>query len=203
MNTENENLPGQSNMDLARENWGWLLAMGILFVLLGSIGLGMTVALTLTSILFLGAFMLVGGVFQLLYTIRESKTKSGKDLTLNILLAILYVVAGIWVMINPALASMLATAMIAGFLSALGVIRIMAAFDKKPDSGWGWLLAAGVMSLILALLIFLQWPISGLWVIGLFIAIEMLFHGWAYVFVALALRKQKKATAPGEKQITA
>ncbi len=178
----------KQRMDLARQNWGWLLAMGILFVLLGIIGLGMTVALTLTSIIFLGAFLLVGGLFQLVYAFKERKAMTGKELTFSALLALLYVIAGIWVVNNPAMASALTTAMIAGMLTALGVIRIMAAFEKKPEKGWGWLLLAGVSSLVLATLIFLQWPVSGLWVIGLFIAIEMIFHGWAYIVIALALK---------------
>lgn len=192
MNTTNDkelNDAIQTRMEVARQNWGWLLTVGILFVLLGTIGLGMTVALTLTSILFLGAFLLVGGVFSLFYTIKDRKGKTGTELTLNILLAILYVIAGIWVINNPAMASALTTAMIAGLLSALGVIRIIAAFEKKPEAGWGWLLVAGLVSLLLALLIFLHWPVSGLWVIGLFIAIEMIFHGWSYIIIALAARK--------------
>ena len=192
MNTETTADQQQQLEDIrvaAKQNWGWLLALGILFVILGAIGLGMTVMLTLTSILFLGAFLIVGGVFQLIYAFKERKKLSGKELLFDVLLAILYVVAGIWVMNNPTAASALTTAMIGGFLAALGVIRIMAAFDKKPEKGWGWLLAAGISSLILALLIFINWPSSALWVIGLFIAVEMIFHGWAYIFVALALRK--------------
>lgn len=174
--------------EVARQNWGWLLTMGILFVLLGTIGLGMTVTLTLTSIIFLGAFLIVGGAFQLFYAFKDRRNRSGRELTLNVLLALLYIIAGIWVMNNPAMASALTTAMIAGFLAALGVLRIIAAFDKKPEKGWGWLLAAGIASLVLSLLIFLHWPSSALWVIGLFIAVEMIFHGWAYIVVALALR---------------
>ena len=191
MNESNDNTLDeivQNRMEMAKQNWGWLLAVGILFVLLGTIGLGMTVSLTLTSILFLGAFLLVGGIFSLFYTVKDRKGKTGMDLTLNILLAILYIVAGVWVINNPAMASALTTAMIAGLLSALGVIRIMAAFEKRPEAGWGWLLLAGLVSLLLALLIFLHWPASGLWIIGLFIAIEMIFHGWAYIILALAVR---------------
>ena len=192
MNTDTTNTDDtakEGSLDeVAKQNWGWLLAMGILFVVLGSIGLGMTVLLTLTSIIFLGAFLLVGGAFQLFYAFKERKNRSGKELTLNVLLALLYVIAGIWVMNNPAMASALTTAMIAGFLAALGVLRIIAAFEKKPEKGWGWLLTAGIASLVLSLLIFLQWPSSALWVIGLFIAVEMIFHGWAYIVVALAMR---------------
>ena len=82
MNTTNDkelNDAIQTRMEVARQNWGWLLTVGILFVLLGTIGLGMTVALTLTSILFLGAFLLVGGVFSLFYTCLLYTSPSPRD----------------------------------------------------------------------------------------------------------------------------
>ena len=55
--------------------------------------------------------------------------------------------------------------------------------------GWGWPLVGGIISIILGLLIIAQWPISGFWVIGLFVAIEMIVSGWSYIFVALAARQ--------------
>jgi uncharacterized membrane protein HdeD (DUF308 family) len=176
--------------EAARAHWGWLLALGILFLILGTVGLGMTVALTITSILFLGAFLLVGGIFQLVAAFTSRKEKSsGKETALEVLQALLYVVAGIWVLYNPAMATVVATAVFAGFLVALGVVRTIAAFERKPEKGWGWLLVSGIASLALAAMIFLHWPASALWIIGLMIAVEMIFHGWAYIFVALALRR--------------
>jgi len=172
-----------------KADWGWILALGVLFLVMGLVGLGMTVALTLTSILFLGAFLTVGGVFQLVAALRNPQAKEGGERVLEFLLALLYVAAGLWVMANPAMASMVATAAIAGLLGGLGFLRILAAFRRRPRSGWGWLLAAGITSLVLAGLILAQWPLSGLWVIGLFIAVEMIFHGWAYIVLALALRR--------------
>ncbi len=171
MNTTDKHLETETLPELARQHWGRLLAMGLLFI-------------------FLGAFMLVGGVFQLGYVIRDRHGMSGKEIAFSILLSLLYIIAGIWVINSPAMASALTTAIVAGLLAALGVIRIMAALEKRPARGWGWLLLSGISSLLLATLILMEWPVSGLWVIGLFIAIEMIFHGWAYTVIALALRKQ-------------
>ena len=55
--------------------------------------------------------------------------------------------------------------------------------------GWFWLVLAGFTAIVLGVLILLQWPYSGLWVIGLFIAIELIVNGWAYIFIAIAARK--------------
>ena len=53
---------------------------------------------------------------------------------------------------------------------------------------WGWPLASGILNVLLGLLIWAQWPLSGLWVIGLFVGIELIFSGWMWVMIALALR---------------
>jgi uncharacterized membrane protein HdeD (DUF308 family) len=62
--------------------------------------------------------------------------------------------------------------------------QIRAAVD-----GWYWSLLSGLVSMVLGGMIIAQWPESGLWVIGLFVAIELLFNGWSTIFVALAARK--------------
>ena len=59
---------------------------------------------------------------------------------------------------------------------------------RSTGSNWGWLVFAGGISLLLACMIFLQWPASALWLIGILVAIEMLVHGCAYVMLALAAK---------------
>jgi uncharacterized membrane protein HdeD (DUF308 family) len=54
--------------------------------------------------------------------------------------------------------------------------------------GWGWQALDGIIALVLGLLVLAQWPASGLWVIGLFVGIDLIFYGWAWIALALALR---------------
>jgi len=76
----------------------------------------------------------------------------------------------------------------------VGVIRISMGIQlRNAVSGWYWSLLAGLLSILLGVVIILQWPVSGLWVIGLFVAIELILNGWSYVFVALAARKARAA----------
>jgi uncharacterized membrane protein HdeD (DUF308 family) len=173
-----------------KKNWGWLLAFGILSIILGTIGLGMTFGLTLASVLFFGALLLVGGVVQL---INAFQCKGWKSVLWHALIALLYVLAGIAIMFDPILASSVFTLMLAGALIGVGVVRIIMAFQNRTAKGWYWALIAGVISILLGVIIIAQWPISGLWVIGLFVAIELIFNGWAYVFIALAARNAAKA----------
>jgi uncharacterized membrane protein HdeD (DUF308 family) len=96
---------------------------------------------------------------------------------------------------DPILASVTLTLVLAGLLIGVGVSRIILAFQLRPASGWYWPLLSGAISVLLGGMIIGHWPLSGFWVIGLFVAIELIFNGWAYVFVALAARKAGKAGA--------
>jgi uncharacterized membrane protein HdeD (DUF308 family) len=176
-----------------KKNWGWLLALGIVSIVLGTIGLYMTFALTLATVLFFGALILVGGVLQL---IQAFSCKGWKGALGHVLIGLLYIVAGIVILKDPLLASGVLTLVLAGILIAVGVIRItMGIQHRKAASGWYWPVLSGVVSILLGGMIVAHWPVSGLWVIGLFVAIELILNGWSYVFVAVAARRAGREEA--------
>jgi uncharacterized membrane protein HdeD (DUF308 family) len=177
-----------------KKNWGWLLAFGILSIILGTIGLGMTFVLTEVSIIFFGVLLIVGGVFQLFDAF---KCKGWKSTLWHILIALLYVAAGVVMVSQPLMAAATLTLIIAWILIAVGISRIIMAFQLKPAQGWYWTLLAGIISIVLGVMILAKWPVSGLWVIGMFVAIELIFNGWSYVFVALAARKAGESDTEG------
>lgn len=168
-----------------KRNWGWILGLGILFLFLGCIGLGMVVGLTLVSMFFFGALLIISGIT---HVIDVFKHKEWKGIIWQALIAVLYIAAGCLVFYDPFLALTLITGILAAVLIVIGVTRIIMAVALKDSKGWGWLMLAGITAIILGVLILAQWPISGLWVIGLFIAIEMIVNGWTYIFIALSLR---------------
>jgi uncharacterized membrane protein HdeD (DUF308 family) len=169
-----------------KKNWGWLFALGILLLILGFIGLGMEIALTVASVIFLGILLLIGAFAQILHAF---KGQGWKSVGLHIFNAILYGVGGVVMLINPLIASIVFTLVLGFVILIVGITRIVMAFHIKGMKGWGWPLIGGIISIILGLLIIGQWPVSGLWVIGLFVAIEMIVSGWSYIFVALAARR--------------
>jgi uncharacterized membrane protein HdeD (DUF308 family) len=171
--------------DLSR-NWGWLLAFGILSIILGTVGMGMTFGLTLVSVVFFGALLIVGGTFQL---VDAFKCQGWKGALWHILIALLYIAGGLLIVVDPGLASETLTLALAGVLIAVGVSRAIMALQHRGQSGWGWLVLSGLISIALGAMIIAKWPMSGMWVIGLFVAIELIFNGWAYLFVALAARR--------------
>lgn len=171
------------------KNWGWMLALGIIMVILGTIGLGMTFALTMVSVIFFGVLLLIGGVVQL---VDAFKCKGWKSILWHILIALLYLAGGAVIIWDPVLASTTLTLFIAGALLGIGILRIIIAFQMRRMPGWVWVLIGGIAAIALGIMIFSQWPVSGLWVIGLFVAIEMLFNGWSQIMIALAARAASK-----------
>jgi uncharacterized membrane protein HdeD (DUF308 family) len=176
----------------AKKNWGWLLALGILSIILGTIGLWMTFALTLAGVLLFGVLLLLGGIFQV---VDAFKCKGWKGTALHVLIGLIYVAAGAIAIWDPLGAAVALTLLIGAAFIAVGILRLVMAIQHRSARGWGWALAGGIISLVLGVLIILGWPVSGLWVIGVFIAIELIVNGWTYLFIALAARRMAKVEA--------
>lgn len=168
-----------------RRNWVWLLLLGFLFLILGLIGLGRLFALTLAGALFFGVLFIIGGVAQF---VEALKCKGWKGVAFHVLISVLYVVGGVFVIQDPLAASVLLTWVLAAVLIGAGILRIIMAIQMRSSGSWIVPLLGGIISLFLGGIILAKWPLSGLWVIGLFIAIELIVNGWSYIFIALAAR---------------
>ncbi|MPY75511.1 MAG: HdeD family acid-resistance protein [Alphaproteobacteria bacterium] len=176
--------------------WGWMLALGVLMLVLGVIGLYASVALTIVSVLLFGALLVAGGVAQAIQAFRASGWKS---VALHVGIALLYIVGGGIALYDPVAASLSLTIFIAAMLLVTGIFRAAMAFQMRPIGGWGWVLFGGIMSFLLGLLIFAQWPVSGLFAIGLFVAIELIVDGWSCILFALAAKSTETGHSAEER----
>ena len=113
---------------------------------------------------------------------------------LELLSAVLYLGVGILLLVNPLEGALALTIVLAAFLVVEGIFKIIMAMRVRDHDGWGWLLASGILSVTLGVLIWAQWPASGLWVIGLLVGIQLLFTGWSLVMLALAARRHALGT---------
>jgi len=168
-----------------RKNWGWILALGILLLILGTIGLWMTLFLTLASVVAFGILFLIGGVAQLVHAFMA---RGWKSIVLSLLIAILYIVSGVLVIGNPLTASAILTLMLAMAIIGIGIFRLAIGFQLRGFRNWIWPVLSGIIAILMGVVITLQWPISGYWVLGLFVAIEMIMNGWATVAIAVTVK---------------
>ncbi len=94
-----------------------------------------------------------------------------------LLVGVVMAIGGIAIILHPLLALEFLTLLLAIYFGAVGIASIVAAFRIRPDPAWGLELLNGVVSLILGLLIWSQWPVSGTWAVGLLLGIHLLFTG--------------------------
>jgi len=174
-----------------QKNWKWLLFLGIIFLILGVVGLGRVLTLTVASVLFFGILLLIGGVVQLFESV---KCKGWKSMLWHVLIAILYILIAIEIIARPMVASAILTLLLAAGIILVGIVRVVMAIQLRGIGNWTWPLFSGIVSIILGLIIAARWPVSGLVVIGLFVAIELIIHGWSYIFIAIAAKNAPEAS---------
>jgi uncharacterized membrane protein HdeD (DUF308 family) len=170
------------------QQWWCFLLLGISLVVLGSICIASPLATTATTVtvtLFIGFLMLAGGIMQVVSAFWAGRWSG---MLFHILIGILYGVVGYMIIDKPEVGMLVLTKFIAIFLIVAGVFRIVAALATRFHD-WGWVLLNGAITLIMGLIINRQLPEAALWVIGLFVGIEMIFNGWAWVMLALGLRR--------------
>lgn len=171
-----------------REHWKWFLGLGIIFILLGFLAVGASTLVTIGSMIFLGSLLLLGGVVQIAYTF---SIRNWSGFFLSLLSGILYTVVGVLMIIHPTASALSVTLLLAAFYTIGGIFRIVSAASMRFEH-WGWAVLSGVIKLILGLLIWAGWPDTGLWVIGLFIGIDLIFYGWFWVLLSLTARTMKE-----------
>jgi len=98
-------------------------------------------------------------------------------------------------MFQPGVALGALTLLLAGFFFAQGVIEIFNAFGSRPQAGWGWLLASGVVSVLLAVMIWRQFPLSGAWAIGTLVGVRLLMSGISILAIGSAVKRATKRVA--------
>jgi uncharacterized membrane protein HdeD (DUF308 family) len=168
-----------------QKNRGWFMALGILLIIVGSLAIVYDVAATLLSVLFFGWLLIVMGAIEAIQSFWQPRWGG---FFLHLLVGILAVVVGFHLLTSPAAGALVLTFVMAVYFMVIGIIRIITALAMRFPS-WGWVLLSGIISFIMGVLIRQQWPYSGLWVIGLFIGIDMIFSGWSYVMLSLAAKK--------------
>tara|TARA_B110000503_G_scaffold85888_1_gene130830 strand:- start:13105 stop:13686 length:582 start_codon:yes stop_codon:yes gene_type:complete len=168
-----------------KKNWAWMLSLGIVMVMLGVIGLGMTVLFNEIVVMYFGFLLLFGSGVQLMQAFRA---EAWKGRVWHVLIALVYIVGGIIAVTEPVIAGMTLALLIAWTLIVIGVLRLFMGLQMRGANGWLWTLLGGVLSVVLGVMIINEWPQSGLWVIGLFVAIEILFAGWSQIMIALAAK---------------
>jgi uncharacterized membrane protein HdeD (DUF308 family) len=170
-----------------RAKWGWIVALGVVYVIVGVIALGSIVLATAVSVFLVGIMMVIAGVAEI---INAFQIKTWGKFLLWLVLGALYVFAGFVAFSNPLLTAVVLTLLLGAALVVSGIMRIILAFSMKEGTSWGWALLSGVVTLLLGLLILARWPISSLFVLGLFLGIDLVIAGASWIAIGLGLKQR-------------
>jgi uncharacterized membrane protein HdeD (DUF308 family) len=170
-----------------RSFWFWFLALGIAMVVFGTIAISWAclTTITVTATWLFGFLLLAGGIAEIINSFWAGRWSG---MLIHLLIGVLYTVVGFMIIEQPENSALQLTLIIAIFLIISGIFRVVFALSER-FTGWPWVMLNGAVTLLLGLLIYKQWPASGLWVIGLFVGIEMIFNGWSWVMLAFGLRR--------------
>jgi uncharacterized membrane protein HdeD (DUF308 family) len=169
-----------------RSKSGWIIALGVVYILAGLVALGSVAFATVVTVFVVGVMMLIAGVAQL---INSFQIKTWGMFFFWLLLGLLYIVAGFLTFDNPLLAAAVLTLLLGVALVASGIVRIILAFSMKQGAPWGWVALSGAITLLLGIVILVHWPVSSLYILGLFLGIDLIFAGIGWVGVGLGLRR--------------
>ena len=168
------------------------MTWGILMFACGILAIALPLASSIGIAIILAWLILFAGVWHLLFAFQ---TRGLGSILWQVLLALLYVIIGLYILMNPLLGVLSLTLGLAAFLLIEGVLETIFYFRLRGIPHSAWILFDGIVTLIFGILIWIQWPSSAVWVIGTLVGISLLFSGISRFMLALAVRNHLPAIA--------
>lgn len=165
---------------------GWSIVLGILMILAGMLAILAPFVAGVFIVYIVAWTAIFNGGAQIVYGFR---TQGGGRMALEVLLGLLYIVAGIFILLHPAGGLLALTLIIACILLVYGVFALVLAFQMRPHVGWGWVLFDAIVTILLGGLIWAHWPINSEWVVGTLIGISFIASGVSRLMLSMAVRK--------------
>ena len=171
--------------DVGQHAW-WFTALGVVFIIGGAIALIYPFLASVAAALVVGWVFIFVGVLTLIHAWQVS---GWGGVVWQVIIGLIILVGGIAAIIDPISAAIGLTLLIGVVYFAKGIAQIVMGFNLRPLRAWGWVLAAGILSALVGLIIIFSWPFSGTWVLGTLAGISLIFSGWAYIMMAMTARQ--------------
>jgi len=171
---------------LGKRVGAWLIAVAVVFIILGMIAIVEPGIAGLAVAILVGWLLIFGGVTHLITSFRNGG--AGRVIW-QVILAIIYILGGVYFLTHPLLGLGTLTLLLAGIILAEGLLEFVAYFRRRPAGGSGWLLMNALITLLLGGLIWFHWPSSSVWAIGTLVGVNLLMTGISRLMLGLAARK--------------
>jgi uncharacterized membrane protein HdeD (DUF308 family) len=176
-----------------RRNWFWFILLGILLIIVGMVAITYPLAATVATVRVLGYLLLFSGIMEIVSGIW---TRRWGGFFAHLLCGLLYLFVGTIFLERTFTAAGGLTLLLAMFFFAAGVFRVVVAVGQR-FSGWGWMVLSGVISILLALLIWQDFFTAAFELVGILVGIELIFNGWSWVMLGLGVKSIPEAKPAG------
>ncbi|REJ75783.1 MAG: hypothetical protein DWQ34_26445 [Planctomycetota bacterium] len=174
-----------------------LLLMGVILAVAGGLAIASPAIAGTAVVYVIGGLLLIAGALQVVNGLRS---EGWTERVVPLIMGFLTSLAGGAVLAHPFLGLSILALVLAIFFVVVGFWKIVASFSFRPASGWLAMLVSGALGLILGLLIWMQWPLSGLWAVGVLVGVDLLSTGLALVLLSVTIRsfnRMSQASAAG------
>ena len=167
-----------------------VMLIGILALVLGIVAVIYPAGFGKISVVVIGVFLVIGALLRLSFAFLSYTIGS---MLLKYLYALLMLIAGVWIIMNPEMGLEALTLVMAIYFIIDGITAIAYSFSLMPIGGGIYLIISGIIGIVLGILIFTKWPESSNYAIGIYLGIKLIFDGLALVLTGGAVRKSAKA----------
>jgi uncharacterized membrane protein HdeD (DUF308 family) len=178
----------QQEFQHLKADWLWVLLFGILLTVCGTAAVIFPALSALISIsipVVLGVALMVSGIATIVTSIWAGKWSGS---LLQVLVGILYLVVGFMITDTPVQSAVVMTLFLAAFFIVVGIFRMVASLTIRFPY-WGWSLLNGGITFLLGMIIYRNFQQGAIWILGLLVGLELLFHGWTWIALAMAIRQ--------------
>lgn len=179
-------------LDGIKTNARLAVIVGIVMLVCGFLAIGSPLAAGLSVTLFVGVMLIVGGIAQCFLAFQAGAF--GKGLLIFIMGA-LTAVAGFYLLNQPIAGLASITIFLAAYFVVTGIVELVSAFQIRPAEGWGLMLFNGIVTLLLGIMIWRQFPVSGAWAVGILFGVKMILSGWSLIFIGRGVSGVAKEAA--------
>jgi len=170
----------------AKKNAGLLIFLGVLTVIFGILAIAAPFVTGIAVAMFVGFLLVFTGIARTVHAVKSQQWGTG---IWGTVIGLLGVAAGLLMVFRPVVGLAWLALLLAVYFLVDGISEIIAAFKIKPDPGWGWELFNGIVALLLGIMIWRQWPVSGAWAIGVLVGIHILISGWTMIILGTGARR--------------
>ena len=178
-------------VDGIRKNAGLTVVSGIILLIAGALAILSPFVAGVSITILGGAMLAVSGIGQCVLAFKTGAFGRG---LMVFIVGVLMAIAGFYMMNQPVAGLATLTIILMSYLLATGVLEIIVAFQLKPADGWGLELFNGIVTLLLGIMLWRQFPLSGAWAIGVLFGIKMIFSGGVFVFIGRSVKKMAAHT---------